>query len=50
MREGRVTGVRDKKQNGGERGARWRKVNGVGKQDPTRGKEGERDYKKKKEG
>ena len=25
--------MRDKKRNGGERGARWRKVNGLGKQD-----------------
>ena len=44
--EGRVAGVRDKKREG-VRGTRWRKVNGVGKQDadyawinPWRGKEG----------
>ena len=41
--------MRDKKRNGGERGARWRKVNGVGKQDAddgsTRGQEGKENTK-----
>ena len=41
--------MKGQKKKWGERGARWRKVNGVGKQDPTRGQEGEEIRKRRAE-